>query len=88
MGCVCVSESRSLALASVLDPKLTRHGQAASHLAVVVPVRHGVLPFSDLLLYCLEFLLQEVPHVSQVAAIDPVVVDRDGVVLEGRGQAP
>lgn len=55
---------------------------------MVVPVRHGVLPLSDLLLYCLEFLLQEAPHVSQVAAIDPVVVDGDGVVLEGRGKAP
>lgn len=77
-----------LALASTLDSQLAQPGLVDPHLAVVVPVRHGVLPLSDLLLYCLEFLLQEAPHVSQVAAIDPVVVDGDGVILEGRGKAP
>lgn len=65
---------------------LTQHEPVASHLAVMVPVRHGVLPFSNLMLHGLELLLQEVPHVCQVAAIDPVVIDRDGVVLEGRRQ--
>lgn len=70
-----------------LAPRPTQQELVASHLAVVVPVRHGVLPFSNLMLHGLELLLQEVPHVWQVAAIDPVVVDRDGVILEGRREA-
>lgn len=81
------SASWSLALASVLAPRPTQYDLVASHLAVVVPVRHGVLPFFDLMLHSLELLLQEVPHVWQVAAIDPVVVNRNGVILEGRRQA-
>lgn len=49
-------------------------------LAVVMPVRHGVPPLNDLLLHGTELLLQEVPHIGQVTAVDPVVVDGDGVL--------
>ena len=56
-----------------------------SHLAVVMPVRHGVPPLNDLLLHSTELLLQEVPHIGQVTAVDPVVVDGDGVLLGGAG---
>lgn len=55
------------------------------HLAVVMPVRHGVPPLANLLLHGTELLLQELPHVGQVTAIDPVVVDGDGVFLQGSG---
>lgn len=53
------------------------------YLAVQVPGLHGVSPFADLLLDCGELTLQELPHQVQVAAIQPVVVDGDGVLLKG-----
>lgn len=55
------------------------------YLAVVVPFWHGVPPLTDLLLHSTELPLQKVPHGGQVAAVDPVVVDGDGVVLERKG---
>lgn len=53
---------------------------------MMVPVWHSFLPLADLLLHGPELLLQEVPHIGQITAIDPVVVDGDGVLLYGVGQ--
>lgn len=56
----------------------------SGYLAVLMPRVHGVSPFLYLPLDSRQLILKELPHHVNVAAIQPVMINGDGVLLQDR----
>lgn len=56
------------------------------YLTVLMPRIHCVSPLIDLFLDGWELILKELPHDVNVAAIQPIMIDGDGVFLEDKKQ--
>lgn len=64
------------------DVLFSRLLNAAGYLTVLMPRIHGVSPLVNLFLHRRQLVLQELPHDVHVAAIQPVVIDGNGVLLQ------
>lgn len=59
-----------------LEPK-NKH----SYLTMLMPGVHSITPFLNFSLDRRKFILQELPHDVQITAIQPVMIDGNGILL-------